>query len=260
MQSLARFAADEFRVWGVQGCCTSPRLFPTLAVGLLDFEVDVVLARLEADFIVTNHQVSLQCPTAEYPCSAQPQSIPAVPNRRDSLHCPTAKYPCIAQLQSIPAVPNHRVSPQCPTAEIPYTAQPQSIPAVPNCKVSLQCPTTKYPCRAQPKNITAVPNRRVSLECPTAEYQYSCSAFAALQGRQLRRGRETLHFSCNNGFRVGMLKVVFFRGPPLEREPDCSCSSEHMFGTFEMDLASRLVRGITSIAVGVMRVINLLTK
>ena len=58
-------------------------LFPTLAVGLLDFKVDVVLARLEADFrdqppripAVPNHQVSLQCPTAEYVCSTQPQSI-----------------------------------------------------------------------------------------------------------------------------------------------------------------------------------------
>ena len=37
-------------------------LFPTLAVGLLDFKVDVVLARLEADF------------------RDQPPSIPAVPN------------------------------------------------------------------------------------------------------------------------------------------------------------------------------------
>ena len=62
--------------------------FPTLAVGLLDFKVDVVLARLEADFsdqppsipAVPYHQVSLQCPTAEYPYTAQPQSIPAVLN------------------------------------------------------------------------------------------------------------------------------------------------------------------------------------
>ena len=92
-------------VWG---------LFPTLAVGLLDFKVDVVLARLEADFsdqppsilAVPNHQVSLQCPTAEYPCSAQPQSIRAVPNRRVSVQCPTAEYPCSAQPLSILAVPN----------------------------------------------------------------------------------------------------------------------------------------------------------
>ena len=38
-------------------------LFRTLAVGLVDFKVDGVLARLEADF------------------SAQPPSIPAVPNQ-----------------------------------------------------------------------------------------------------------------------------------------------------------------------------------
>ena len=52
--------------------------FPTLAVGLLDFKVDVVLAQLEADFsdqppsipAVPDHQVSLQCPTNEYPCNA----------------------------------------------------------------------------------------------------------------------------------------------------------------------------------------------
>ena len=58
------------------------QLLPTLAVGLLDFKVNVVLARLEADFsdqppsipAVPNHQVSLQCPTAEYPCSAQPRT------------------------------------------------------------------------------------------------------------------------------------------------------------------------------------------
>ena len=64
----------------------SPKgFFPTLAVGLLDFKVDVVLARLEADFrdqppsifAVPNHQVSLQCPTTKYPCSAQQPSIPA---------------------------------------------------------------------------------------------------------------------------------------------------------------------------------------
>ena len=64
-------------------------LFPTLAVGLLDCKVDVVLARLEADF------------------SDQPPSIPAVPNRRVSLQCPTAEYPYTAQPQSILAVLIH---------------------------------------------------------------------------------------------------------------------------------------------------------
>ena len=130
---------------------------------------------------VTNHQVFLQCPTTTYPCS------------------PTAEYPYTAQPQCIPAVLNHQVSLQCPTAKYPCSARLQSIPSVPNCRVSLQCPTTKYPCRAQPKSIPAVPKRRVSLECPTAKCRYSCSAFAMLQGRQLRGGRETLHFLCNNG-------------------------------------------------------------
>ena len=62
--------------------------FPTLAVGLLDFKVDVVLARLDADF------------------RDQLPSIPAVPNRKVSLPVPTIKYPCSAQPPSIPAVPN----------------------------------------------------------------------------------------------------------------------------------------------------------
>ena len=180
-------------------------LFPTLAVGLLDFKVNVVLARLEADFsdqppnipAVPNRRVSLHCPTTKYPCSALPQSLHAVPNRRVSLQCPTTKYPCSAQPQSLPAVPSRRVSFHCPTAKYPCSAQPLSILAVPNHQVSLQCPTTKYPCRAQPKSIPSVPKGRVSLECPTAAYQYSCSAFAVLRGRQLRGGRETLQFLCN---------------------------------------------------------------
>ena len=149
---------------GISSSSCWAALFPTLAVGLLDFKVDVVLARLEADFsdqppsisAVPNHQVSLQCPTAEYPCSAQPMSIPALPNRRVSLHCPTAK-----------------VSPQCSTTKYPRSAQPQSIPAVSNCKVSLQCPTAEYPGSVQPPNIPAGPNRKVSLQCPTAEYPWS---------------------------------------------------------------------------------------
>ena len=48
-------------------------------MGLLDFKIDVVFARLEADFsdqppsihTVPNHQVSLQCPTDGYPCSSK---------------------------------------------------------------------------------------------------------------------------------------------------------------------------------------------
>ena len=157
-------------------------------------------------------QPSLRCPTTTYPCSAQPPSIPAVPNHHVSLQCPTAKSPCSAQPQ---------VSLHCPTAKYSCSAQPLSILAVPHRKASLQCPTAEYPCSAQPPNIPAGPNRkvtlqqsipavakrRVSLECPTAEYQYSCSACAVLQERHLRGGRETLHFLCNYGFRVGMLEV-----------------------------------------------------
>ena len=56
--------------------------------------------------LVTNPQVSLQCPTA-HPCSAQPMNIPAT------------RKGC-AQPQSIPAVPNHQVSLWCPTAEDPF--------------------------------------------------------------------------------------------------------------------------------------------
>ena len=109
-------------------------------MGLLDFEVNVVLARLEADF------------------SDQPPSIPAVPSRRVSLKCPSAtKYPRSAQPL------------QCPTAKYPCSAQLQSIPAV-----------SKHQISPQGKSIPAVPNRRVSLECPTAEYQFflqrMCSA------------------------------------------------------------------------------------
>ena len=111
-------------------------------MGLLDFKVDVVLARLEADF------------------SDQPPSIPAVPNRRVPLHFLTD-------------VPNRKVSPQCPTTKYPCSAQPLSILAVPNRKVSLPCPTAKYPSSVQPPNIPAGPNRKVSLQCPTAEYPWS---------------------------------------------------------------------------------------
>ena len=134
--------------------------------------------------LVTSHQVSLQCPTTKYPCSAQPPSIPAVPSRRVSLQCPTAEYPC--------------------------TAQPQSIPAVPNCKVCLQCPTAECPCSVQPSNIPARSNRKVSLQVPSAKYPWSAqqqSINILAAHLQCWGGRETLHFLCNNGFRVGMLEM-----------------------------------------------------
>ena len=71
----------------------------------------------------------MQCSTAENPCSAQPQSIPAVPYRQASLQRRATMYPC--------------------------STQPQSI---------LAMPTAKYPCSAQPPSISTVPNRRVSLQ------------------------------------------------------------------------------------------------
>ena len=114
-------------------------------MGLLDFKVEVVLARLEADF------------------SDQPPSIPAVPNHQVSPQCPNAEYPCSAQPQSIPAERKRKVSLQCPTT------QPQNIFSLPNCNVSLQC-STKYPRSAQPQSIPAVPNHQISLQGPTEKY------------------------------------------------------------------------------------------
>ena len=144
---------------------------------------------------VPNHKASLQCPAAEYLCSAQPQRISAVPNHQVSLQCPVAQYLCSAQPPSIPA---HQLSLQCPTAEYPAeypcsahpcSAQPPSIPAVPNCRVSLQCPTAEYPCSAEPQNTLAAPTRIVS---PMFQ--------------------ETLHSLSKKSFRVGMLEVNNFCG------------------------------------------------
>ena len=180
-------------------------------MGLFDFKVDVVLARLEADFsdqppsipTLPNHQVSLQCPTAEYPCSAQPPSIPAVPNCKICLQCPAAEYPCSVQPSNIPAGSNRKVSLQCPTAKYACSAQLQSIPAVSKHQISQQGPTEKYPCRSQAQNIPGVPNSKVSIFL-----QRICSA--ARKTVEGRGGRETFHFLCNNGFRVGMLEVNDF--------------------------------------------------
>ena len=141
---------------------------------------------------VTNHQLSLQCPTTKYPCSA---------NHQVSLQCPTAKYPCSALPQSIPAVPNRRVSLHCRTAKHPCSAQLQSIPAVSNHQISLRGPTEKYPCTAQPQSILGVLNSRVSIFL-----QRICSAAR----KTVEGGSETLHFLCNNGFRVGMLDFFLF--------------------------------------------------
>ena len=151
-------------------------LFPMLAVGLLDFKVDV---GLEADFRDQPPSIPAVPNHYKYPSNVQRQSIPVVPNPQVSLQCLTAEYPCSAQPQSIPTLPNHQVSLQCPT--------------MPNRRVCQQCPTAEYPYTAQLQSIPAVPNHQVSLQCPTAEYQYSCSTFAVLQGRQLTGGRETLY-------------------------------------------------------------------
>ena len=96
--------------------------------------------------LVTKHQVSLQCPTTTYPCSAQPQSILTVPNRKVSLQCSTTEYPCSAQ---------SKVSLQCPIAKYPCSAQLQSILAVSG-------PTEEYPCSAQSQSIPGVPNSKMS--------------------------------------------------------------------------------------------------
>ena len=132
-------------------------LFPTLAVGLLDFKVDVVLARLEADF------------------SDQPPSIPAPqPNRKVSLQCLIAKYPCSAQraqMQSIPAVPNHQMSLQGPTEKYACSAQAQSIPGVPNSKVSI---FLQRICSAARKTVGGGEGKRCT-SCAITALGWGCS-------------------------------------------------------------------------------------
>ena len=146
--------------------------------------------------LVTNHQVSLQCPTTKYPCSAQPQSIPAVPNHQVSPQCPTTKYPCGAQPMSIPTLPNRKVSLQCSTTKYPR------IPAVPNCK---------YPCSVQPPYIPVGPNHQVSLQCPSAQYPSRVSIFlpriCSAARKTIEGGQGSVKLIVNNGFRVGMLEV-----------------------------------------------------
>ena len=145
---------------------------------------------------VSHRRISLQC---------QPMSIPAMPRRRVSLQCPATQYPCSAQPQ--------RILCRRPTAEYPCSdrQQPQSIPAAANSAMSLQCATAEYPCSAQPPSISAVPNHQVSIQCPTTKYP--CSAQPCHQD-SLGWSRATLHVHHNNSFRVGMLEVhIFFREP-----------------------------------------------
>ena len=115
-------------------------------------------------FAVPNPQVA-QCPTtkyprsaqpAEYPCSAQPRKISAVPMAMYSLQCPNMPKPtvfCSAQWQSFPVTKNnHRVFMQRSKTEYPGSAQPCSISAM---------PMAMYPC-----SIFAVLSGQVSLWCP----------------------------------------------------------------------------------------------
>ena len=134
-------------------------------MGLLDFKVCVVLAlRPEPD------------------CSAQPQSMPAVPTTKHPCSAPTTKcssaeYPCSAQAQNIL---------QCLATKYPCSAQPPR---------SLQCPPTKCPCSA---------HHQAYLQCLTTKYP--CSA----QPQSIPNPPRNITFFCNNGFRVGMLEVNNF--------------------------------------------------
>ena len=67
-----------------------------------------------------------------------------------------------------------------------------------NHQISLQGPAEEYPCSAQAQSIPGAPNSRVSIF-----FQRICSAAR----KTVEGGRETLHFLCNIGFRVGMLEV-----------------------------------------------------
>ena len=77
-------------------------LFPTLGVGLLDFNSTLLLARnssprlelLSSPGILLAHPSSFNpCPAPESPCSAQPQSIPEMPN---SQPCPRLPSPSVS--------------------------------------------------------------------------------------------------------------------------------------------------------------------
>ena len=119
-----------------------------------------------------SRKVSQLRPIAEYPYSAhhaEPQRILAVPNRRASLQCPTAEHPCSAQKQSLPALPtqpqnilavlSRRMPLQCRKSL-------QNILPRPSCRISLQRANADYHCSAQPLSIPVAPQ---SLPCPTPE-------------------------------------------------------------------------------------------
>ena len=158
----------------VPGIKKTSKLVPNPQSGVVRFQVYVVPAlRPEPD------------------CSADLQRIPAVPNQASlpnhqlSLQDPTADCPCRAQPQIIPAEPNHQVSLQCSTAKYPCSAQTPNV---------LAAPMTTYPCSTQPQNIHAVTdsNRRVFLQRPTASItapphptvSLQCSVAKSLCGAQ----------------------------------------------------------------------------
>ena len=191
----------SFRRHPLSGFCPTSK-YPCSVQPLSNYPCSAQPQRIPA---MPNHRVSLQCPTAGYPSSAQPVSTPAVPNQV-SLQCPiTARFPCSDQqlLRSIPAAPNSRVSLHC-------TDKPHGIPAMPMARHPCSVPK-QYLCSAQWQGVLVVPSpcpcrtpQHLPLQCQTAIFlQCICSA-----ARKTVEGEgETLHFLCNNGFRVGMLEI-----------------------------------------------------
>ena len=88
-------------------------LFPTLGVGLLDFELNSSPRPelFSSPSLLLAHPWNPKCPR-----NAQLQSVPGVPDPRKP------------QPQSLPRVPDPRVSPECPAPSL----LPQSLPGVPN--------------------------------------------------------------------------------------------------------------------------------
>ena len=90
-----------------------------------------------------NPRVSLQCPNAGYPGSAQPQSIPATPQRLRCSQPLNTRVPFAGPNPgvSFPAVLKGRWAPnsgillnsKCPTGSPKFPAVPQSLP-VPSCR------------------------------------------------------------------------------------------------------------------------------
>ena len=130
----------------------------------------------------------LACPAEQYPCSAQPQNILAVPQSPTACQTsecqavpkrrvpaePTAHFPAVpkrkislwCQPHNIPVAHNGRVCRQCPTANYHCSAGPQSIP-VPNPNYPwVPCSAQVFPCSAQPRDIPG---------CPTSNHNHDKS-------------------------------------------------------------------------------------